>query len=174
MELETWSLQWQKWQRGCVCRAVPSAGLCPLDGGSTSGNFLQPSQWGWIRAKPWGLWRGHREAHPPLRQYHFEALLPAGSCETSPPPSHSRMPRQILSPFPASLTSPRATVSVIWRDRVKRNRASPHYTASPQPHSMGLGLGHPLKNWDKTLSPAISTSALLLHASAHHRRAPSL
>lgn len=38
---------------GCVISWV-----IPLDspGGSTSGNFLQPSQSGWVRAKPWGLW----------------------------------------------------------------------------------------------------------------------
>lgn len=49
------------------------------------------------------------------------------------------------------------------------------------PHSSGLGLGHQPNKWDKTLSPAISASSLLLRTfparmkpSTHERRAPSL
>lgn len=164
-----------------MCRAVLSAGLGPLDGGSTSGNFLQPSQWGWVRAKPWGLWGGPREAHPPLRQYHFEAHhpSPAGSCETSPPPSHSRTPRQIHA-FPASLTSPRASVSVIWRDGVRRNGASPRHTASPQLTPWGWAWAiHQISGTKPylQLSARAPRSCMLPSQekpTAHERRAPSL
>lgn len=112
----------------------------------------------WMGAAPCQALGSQRQAHFPLWQHHFEAHhpLPAGSCETSPPPLCPHTPRQILSPFPATVTSPRASVSVIRRDRERRNEVS------PGPHSLGLGWGHQLNYWDKTLSPAIGASTSLL------------
>lgn len=168
MQVETSLFQWPR--RGAMCAGVlyqlGTLIWVPWMGAASCHALGSQGQ------APFPLWQRYLEAHHPL---------PAGSRETSPPPLCPRTLRQILSPFPATMTSPRASVSVIGRDRERRNEVSPSHTASPGPHSSGLGRGYQLNNWDKTLSPAIGASTSLLHASparvkpmTHERMALSL